>query len=169
MLRIEPSRPLYMEADLEIFEGRLQDLVFQRATVSFKGQWPRVRFGDNSYIYTSDQGCYGLKGSVDLSVLDNLKSPLHEMNVLTLGNSAPWQEWVILRDQDRDENSLSLVKQVGKDFSVKMEASTSAARENAFSEEEAWELRYHLRGNEYLQLRVDQEEGTLGWQKRWRF
>lgn len=140
----------------DVTNGIYQDIEFSRCCVNFLGKPPLFNLTD-SEITLKDGGVYKIEGTMDIRNFSNLfpKAEYVSKKVAVDG-------WQLLSERER---SVGLKKNVDNNFDVVLD--TYGREEDPTRT--GTEVRYKVKGNQFLRLRMQDDKTIIGFEKRKEF
>lgn len=156
-----------INASLVIYDGTIEGVPFKEAVINFSGAYPLVRFVD-SKIFGENDELLDLSGFLDLSKLDNLESPFHNFKLEPTGNQIRVADWNLMK-KNLSDKECSFTKEVDDSLSVAFESYMRDETRFRDYNKDAFELRYKFNSGPDLNMKMKEDEGTLGLEKRIEF
>ncbi|UCD15567.1 MAG: hypothetical protein JSV34_00515 [Candidatus Omnitrophota bacterium] len=147
---------LVTSGNLNIKKGKYRDREFSHLSLNFLGKLPLVNLTDSKCILKNGN-VYKIEGSLNFGDFSNFfpKARFVSEKVALAG-------WELLFD---DKKNVGLKKDVAKEFSVVFDA---YSEDDNFVNQGA-ELRYKLKRNQFLKLRMQDDETIVGFEKKKEF
>lgn len=160
-----------VEGYLEVKQGHIGDLDFVSANINIKGRYPKISIVDSRILREEDS--FLLEGEMDLTDLSGSpvaegpdlegRSPTHIK--VKADKAILWQGWDITR---KHKNQVHMSKSVADDLKVTFDMRDEAgASAEDYSNELG--LEYKIFGDKLLRLRLKNDEGILGLERRIKF
>ena len=160
-----PLRKIRLNARMDIRQGNISGLDFDRMTASLRGEGPVIKIEDSSVARQS--GYFSLEGYIDLRKAG--KGNVFEDIRLTSDDRALlWDGWGATRMQDIQEFRMN--KKVTEDFNLDFTKFISDDRiDESIRQNDKFGFEYRLQSNESLKLEVGQDTNFFGVQHKDRF
>jgi hypothetical protein len=152
-----------IEGYLETKQGHIGDLHFVSADINIKGEYPRIAITDSRIC--REEECFVMEGEIDFTNL------LEERSFKDVRFKAErgilWQGWDISRRRDNQVHmSKSLDDDLKITFDTFVEEEAAGFGDNYINE---IGLEYRIFGDKLLRVRLREEEGILGLERRIKF
>lgn len=157
----------HLKASFIIYNGQIEKKPFKEAVINFEGAYPIVRFVE-SKVLDDEEYLWDLKGFLDMSKLDNLESPFHNFKLEPTGNKVRLADWDLIK-KDISAKEFTFRKEVDDSLSVAFESYIKDETKYRDHNDDAFEVRYKLNNGPDLNMKLKQDEGTLGIEKRIEF
>ncbi|MFA6281328.1 MAG: hypothetical protein WCY05_02355 [Candidatus Omnitrophota bacterium] len=141
-----------INGSLNIKNGKYQDVDFSQLTLHFLGKPPLFTL-NNSEVYLADGSIYKIEGVMNLRDMANIfpKAEFISKKVNIAG-------WEILSEE---QSSAGLKKAVGDSFDILVSAYDREDQPN----DAGAELRYKVKNNQFLRLRMQEDKTLIGFGK----
>ena len=151
-----------IEGYLEAKHGYIGDLDFVSADINIKGRYPKISIVDSRIRREEDS--FLIEGEIDLTKLE--KQNFFDIT-FKADKSIFWQGWDITRT---GENQVHMSKSVAEDFKVTFDTfidDEGRGYDGNYTNELG--LEYKVFGDKLLKLRLKNDEGTVGLERRIKF
>jgi len=111
-----------IKGELRLHKGNIETLKYNTILANIEGLYPSLKFVDSN-IFQEDGQRYSLIGKFNLKELDNLNSPVHNIQLIPLvEDNFSWQAWTIRKQKKygRDDDSVEFEYQLKEDRPFRM-------------------------------------------------
>lgn len=160
-----PASRAKIIARLDIREGTLATVAFDRLTATLAGQWPVVRIEESRI--TRPSGYFAIEGEMDLSKAGSL-ALFKDLRLATDDRAIVWDRWGSVRLLDAQE--LTMRKRMTDDLNIGFKKFTADDRiDESLRQRDQVELEYSLQPNDFLKMEVGQDSNFFGVEHRDKF
>jgi len=160
-----PASRAKIAVRMDIREGTLATIDFDRLTATLAGEWPVIRI-DESRI-TRPSGYFALEGEMDLRKMGSL-ALFKDLRLATDDRAVVWDKWGSVKLQDVQE--LTMRKRMTDDLNIGFKKFIADDRiDESLRQRDQLELEYSLQPNDFLKVEVGQDSNFFGMEHRDKF
>jgi hypothetical protein len=161
-----PLKKVRLDARMDIRDGTIMTLDFDRLSATLKGDGPLIRIEDSRI--TRQSGYFSLGGEIDLgkagkgNVFENVKMTTDDTAIV-------WDEWDLTKAQGAQE--LRMNKKVSEEFNLGFKKVTAGDQsvDESLRPGDSVQVEYKLQPNDSLKVEVGQDTNFFGLQHKDRF